>query len=375
MTKEKICGIYCIENLINNKVYIGQSIDVYQRLSSHKSALKHNRHDNTYLQHAYNKYGAENFDFSILCECTPDELDNLERYYILDVYNSTDRSKGYNRESGGTLRKIVSKETRKKISEAGKRRFQNPEEIEKNRERISKLYENPEMRKKASIAQKKRFESPEERKKDSERLLEFYSTERGKAWIENHKETMSTYWNNEDWCNKMREKSNYKDIVQLNLDMTIENMWHGLRQIEKELKGFYRTNINKCLNNSYGIYGNGYKNFIWLEMSFYKDLTQEQINEYMDRFKNYDFEKSKTENRSSSRVKNRIIQLDLDMNFVKTWNSATSPKREGTEFCSSPIRRCCEHQTKSYKGFVWMYEKEYLELLENQKGLKGDKIL
>ena len=31
MAKEKICGIYCIENLVNHKKYIGQSVNIYTR--------------------------------------------------------------------------------------------------------------------------------------------------------------------------------------------------------------------------------------------------------------------------------------------------------------------------------------------------------
>ena len=43
MAKEKICGIYKIENLVDGKVYIGQSINVSNRLANHKSDLKHNK--------------------------------------------------------------------------------------------------------------------------------------------------------------------------------------------------------------------------------------------------------------------------------------------------------------------------------------------
>ena len=56
------------------------------------------------------------------------------------------------------------------------------------------------------------------------------------------------------------------------------------------------------------------------------------------------------------------MHLNLDMTLVQIWESANEPKRQGTEFCSSSIRRCCDHKTKSYKGFIWMYESEYLEL-------------
>ena len=59
-------------------------------------------------------------------------------------------------------------ELKKKTSEAVKKRYENPEERKKTSEAIKKRYENPEYRKKLSEAQKKRYENPEERKKTSE---------------------------------------------------------------------------------------------------------------------------------------------------------------------------------------------------------------
>lgn len=366
MAKEKICGIYCIKNKVDNKVYIGQSININNRLANHKSDLKHNRHHNTYLQHAYNKYGVENFEFSIICECDMKELDKLEKYYILEVYNSVDRNNGYNRESGGNLRKIVSQETREKISKAGKERFKNPDEIEKNRKRQLKRFENPEERVKMKIAQKKRYEDPIECIKDSEARLKFYASEDGQQWIKNYKETMSKYWNDECWKEKMIMSSKAKSIVQLTLDMKLIKIWLSEKQITRELKGFYRNNIHNCLVSSYGFYGNGYKNFIWLYQENYEKLSQKQIDEYIVKFQNFNFSKAKFENASISRLKNRVVQLNLDMSFVKIWNGINEPEREGTQFYRSPIRRCCIHKTQSYKGFIWMYEKEYNEFLESQ---------
>lgn len=375
MTKEKTSGIYKIENLVDGKVYIGQSVNLQNRLTSHKSDLKHNRHHNTYLQHAYNKYGVENFDFSIIHECSIEELDELERYYIVDVYDSTNRDKGYNRENGGNLYKIVSPETKEKISIAGKIRFKNPKEIELNRQRAKKRFEDHEEHIKMSIAQKKRYEDPEECVKDSEARLKFYATEKGQQWIENYKNKMSSYWNDSEWCNKQRMASNYIEIVQLNLDMTVEKIWYGLRQIEDELDGVYRPQLTQCLSDSYGLYGNGYQGFIWLTKDYFDSLTIDQKNEYIERFKKFDFAKAKSENASLSRLQNRIVQLNLDMSFVKIWNGARAPEREGTEFYSSPIRRCCTHQTKSYKGFIWMYEKEYNKLLESKENQQDSFLL
>lgn len=79
--KEK-SGIYCIINSINNKKYIGSSKDLQQRLTSHKTKLKSNKHNNKILQNSVNKYGLENFYYSILEFCSIEELLIREQYYI-----------------------------------------------------------------------------------------------------------------------------------------------------------------------------------------------------------------------------------------------------------------------------------------------------
>lgn len=59
--------IYQIKNLINNKIYIGSTIrPLYKRKYEHFSELRNNEHCNTYLQRSFNKYGEENFSFTIL---------------------------------------------------------------------------------------------------------------------------------------------------------------------------------------------------------------------------------------------------------------------------------------------------------------------
>lgn len=116
MAKDKICGIYCIENLINHKKYIGQSKNIKARWRSHKSDLRRNAHGNDYLQKAWNKHGEENFQFYILEECDIDIINDREQYYI-KLYDTTNRDYGYNMESGGGINKILSDSTRRKISE------------------------------------------------------------------------------------------------------------------------------------------------------------------------------------------------------------------------------------------------------------------
>ena len=114
MAKEEMCGIYCIENIQNNKKYVGQSIDIYSRWHCHKSELRRNCHCNGKLQNAWNKYGENNFKFYIVEECSFDELDDLERYYIQQFNSYYD---GYNLDFGGTNRVRWTQDMRKKLSE------------------------------------------------------------------------------------------------------------------------------------------------------------------------------------------------------------------------------------------------------------------
>lgn len=73
-------GIYKITCLVNNKCYIGSSVDIYKRLCTHKFQLRRNKHNNKYFQRAWNKYGEDNFVFELLEE-TSDLLER-EAYYF-----------------------------------------------------------------------------------------------------------------------------------------------------------------------------------------------------------------------------------------------------------------------------------------------------
>ena len=109
---------------MNNKIYIGSANDLYNRKSTHFKSLREGTHENSYLQNAYNKYGADAFEFSVLeIVENSEELIEREQYYM-------DKTKCYDREIGYNMCKLArsslgikrSPETRAKIGAVQKGR-------------------------------------------------------------------------------------------------------------------------------------------------------------------------------------------------------------------------------------------------------------
>lgn len=94
--------IYSYKNLINGKMYIGQTINPRQRFNAHKSSA-FNEKDPEYdsiFHRAIRKYGYENFEYSILAESDSIDILNELEIYFIQKYN-TQIPNGYNIESGG----------------------------------------------------------------------------------------------------------------------------------------------------------------------------------------------------------------------------------------------------------------------------------
>lgn len=128
---DKLGSIYKIKNLVNGKVYIGQTIKKPEyRLSRHKKQLSTCTHNNKHLQNAYYKYGENNFKVSIIERVEINNLDDREKYWI-GFYKSKDGV--YNIEGGGNKNKFIPEETKKRISIAVKKALKRPEVIEKHR--------------------------------------------------------------------------------------------------------------------------------------------------------------------------------------------------------------------------------------------------
>ena len=92
------CGIYKITNLQTNECYIGQSLDIDKRWKDHcKCGLGIDTPVGNKLYKAINDYGLENFTFELLAECTKEELDSKEKYFI-ELYQA--KEYGYNSTGG-----------------------------------------------------------------------------------------------------------------------------------------------------------------------------------------------------------------------------------------------------------------------------------
>lgn len=114
--------IYQILNIINFKFYIGSSYDYDTRWFEHERKLRKDRHDNQHLQRAYNKYGADAFEFIVVELVDRKDISNREQFWI-DTLNACDHAIGYNINPDASrppyaLGRIMSPETRLRISNA-----------------------------------------------------------------------------------------------------------------------------------------------------------------------------------------------------------------------------------------------------------------
>lgn len=183
-------GIYIIENIVDNKKYVGKTINYTRRVYLHTHYLMSHKHTNLYLQASWDKYGSDNFKFYMVCDITDwskdksrseidERLNELEKKFIHQL-KSSDCRFGYNLSEGGdgatlfgernpmygkhhteqTKQKIrlssnnkgenngrygkpVSEITRQKISKANKGRIQSDEERARRKIAMQKAVNDP----------------------------------------------------------------------------------------------------------------------------------------------------------------------------------------------------------------------------------------
>lgn len=131
-------GIYKITSP-SGKIYIGQSVNIANRLSKYKNA---NCKTQRVLYNSIIKYGWKAHKFEVLCECDIIELNDKERYYQ-DLFNVVSDS-GLNcmlttssTKSGKASESTISILTGRKLSDATREKMRNKKLSEETRSKIS----------------------------------------------------------------------------------------------------------------------------------------------------------------------------------------------------------------------------------------------
>jgi hypothetical protein len=78
-------GIYMWVNTINNKRYVGSSVDLHRRFSAYYSVAYLTKYNNIIIHRALLKYGYSAFSLHILEYCNREDLLSREQYYM-DLY-------------------------------------------------------------------------------------------------------------------------------------------------------------------------------------------------------------------------------------------------------------------------------------------------
>lgn len=99
MNKNRIIHLYRATCLINNKIYIGQSVDPEFRWMQHKYCSKNPK---TPFHYAIQKHGIDNFNFEIIASCISQDDANFTETQLVEQYNSyISNGCGYNATYGG----------------------------------------------------------------------------------------------------------------------------------------------------------------------------------------------------------------------------------------------------------------------------------
>lgn len=312
---EKICGIYKIKNLANGKVYIGQSVDINNRWAVHISDFKFQKHANLYFQRAWNKYGRNNFEFSILEKCSKEELNDKEIYWIRQ-YNSNDNGIGYNLTSGGGSSIEYNTEYIERMREAQLSIPIIQLDLDGN---IINIWNHGarEASKKLGFIQCSIWKCVNGLSPTYEKFI----------WME-HNEYLKDGVDLSYYENKMR----FKRIVQLSYDgNTMIKVWDNTKSINSEL-GYDTCSITKvCRGVNASLYG--YK---WM---YYIDYKNNKFNNKIP-------------------TRKRVVQLSMNGKLIKYFDSFIDAERE-LNIHESGIRACCNGKYLQAGGYKWMLLNEY----------------
>lgn len=252
------CGIYCIRNTVNNKVYIGKSKNIYVRIASHIQLLNNlSKDENRHLINSWYKHGCDKFEYFVLEYLELDEnlLKERELYWI-DVYDSTNRNKGYNLRRDSSTNMIVHEETRKLLSKSNSGE-NNPNYGNKWTDKM-----------KSDLSKKIKDQFKNERVPSKEASLKGVKA-KAELW-KNHPELK------EKMIKKVREKNTKYKIYQYDKKTNdLIKIWNNINDIIKENPTYKKHNIYAvCSGEKKSMYG-----YIWIKILNDEDIVQTNLKE------------------------------------------------------------------------------------------------
>lgn len=343
MAEEIICGIYKITNLINGKMYVGQSVDIDKRWREHKRELNLNHHYNRYLQKSWNKYKAENFEFSILevvKRCKGD-LNEREIYWIDNL--STFQPAGYNLSLGGegNLGLKHTQASKDKISKIQMGRKLTPEwkrNISISHKGITpkniQIFLDMNEASKVNICQYSLddifIKEWTDGIQECSRIMGIEATNLVKVLKGKHQTCGGFIWKYSDEDYEPVEKNwvpSDKKVLQFNLKMELLKTWDNMQTISDDMD-ILVTNIYKCCLDTISMS----HNYIWI---------------YEEDYKNGKCRKPLS-------LPKQVIQYSKDNEIIKIWDST----KEAADFFKiryQNIGAVCRGKEKTAHGFKWGY--------------------
>ena len=314
MAKEKICGIYMIKNLINGKVYIGQSKDIMSRWATHLSDFKNQKHNNIYFQRSWNKYGKNNYKFSVIKECDVSELNKYEAEYI-KFYNSCNQNNGYNLTEGGDSNIVYSDSLIKHMRDVQK---SIPIVQLDFNGKLIKTWKHGcrEASKELDISQSHIWECINKNNISCKDCF----------WI-----TEQDYEENNYDLEILQNNKLYKVILQYDLEGNLIKEWDSIKEIREDTN----LNSNIILNCCRKVTKN-YNEFIW---KYKNDKTIDIIQR-----------------------KPKVIRKDLNGIILQEFNSVLKASKT-MQLNIRSLYDCLSKKTKTCGGFKWEYKsQEIIEL-------------
>lgn len=320
--------IYKIKNKIDNKIYIGQTIqDLEDRWRDHL-----NKHSNCrYLKSAFKKYGVDNFEFQLVCITFDNCLDDMEIKYI-EHYNCLVPN-GYNLRLGGNSGKH-NEETKRKIAGT----------LLKNKKVVQFDIQGNRLNTFNSTVEAAKYVG-----KSSSVIGHCCNgdikTAAGYIWkyenIDSNEAKIEPLTGRFKGCQKRIKKEVIpqirRKIVQFDMDGNRLKSFNTCKEAA-EYVGTARSCITLCCLRQHKTA----KGYFWkYERVDSSDANYEGQNEIYKQI-----------NEKRNRV---IVQFDMAGNRLNTFKSCREAGRYvGT--CNGSISRCCNGINSSSKGYIWKYE-------------------